>query len=212
MEKTQLDWNKNYGESREKVERWRHRGEAILEALFQSAEGKHVIELLRKGCRVLDIGSGEGYNSLYLAERYPVKTLGMDVSVDAVQRAKTCAEEKHLSESEFIVGDLRDATCMTEVANMLGNDVDKIGIAIDFRATQFLSDAEKDDFLNRISEMIIENGYYILEAFVPTEENRAAALTQEDVRRMYGRFFATVDTIPMNGTQVYVMKKEVAIE
>ena len=95
---------------------------------------------------------------------------------------------------------------------MLGNDVDKIGIAIDFRATQFLSDAEKDDFLNRISEMIIENGYYILEAFVPTEENRAAALTQEDVRRMYGRFFATVDTIPMNGTQVYVMKKEVAIE
>jgi ubiquinone/menaquinone biosynthesis C-methylase UbiE len=64
---------------------------------------------LTKGIRVLDLGCGSGRALNRLAELYPnARFSGMDLSPEAVERARSEASQKGLRNVEFIVRDLSD--------------------------------------------------------------------------------------------------------
>lgn len=65
--------------------------------------GEWLAQLFRDCERVLDVGCGQGYPSLYLA-RYLPEVVGIDVSGGQIQRAREAAEMLGLSNAAFEVG------------------------------------------------------------------------------------------------------------
>jgi 2-polyprenyl-3-methyl-5-hydroxy-6-metoxy-1,4-benzoquinol methylase len=86
-------------------------GQSVLSSLES-----HVLPLvpglsdrLACGIRVLDVGCGSGRIANRLAEIHPKSGfVGMDLSAEAVERARSEAEEKGLRNAEFLVRDLSD--------------------------------------------------------------------------------------------------------
>jgi cyclopropane-fatty-acyl-phospholipid synthase len=77
----------------------------------QLAKKRHVAAkvLLEPGHRVLDIGSGWGGLSLYLAEMTGAHVTGITLSTEQLQVSKARAEEKNLTRSaKFLLQDYRD--------------------------------------------------------------------------------------------------------
>ena len=86
-------------------------GQSVLSSLET-----HVLSLvpgltdrLAKGISVLDIGCGQGRILNRLAELYSnSRFTGMDISVEAIGKARTYASQKRLGNVEFVVRDLSD--------------------------------------------------------------------------------------------------------
>ncbi|WP_438276315.1 class I SAM-dependent methyltransferase [Nitrobacter sp.] len=79
----------------------------------QLAKKRHVAAkvLLEPGHRVLDIGSGWGGLSLYLAEMTGAHVTGITLSTEQLQVSKARAEEKNLTRSaKFLLQDYRDTS------------------------------------------------------------------------------------------------------
>lgn len=203
-----VGWQKHYEGSAEKVDRWRARGEKVMGEILQGGEGQRIEKLLQSGCLVFDVGSGEGYNSLRLSGQYPIRAIGVDVSGDATTKARAESERIGIDNAIFIEADIRTVFDTDEMKNTLAEGRNQFGMVLDFRSTQFLTDSEKEDFLDRVARNVDPEGYYLLEAFIPTKENAAVALSPEQVERIYGRHFDIVETIEMSGTRVYIMRRK----
>jgi ubiquinone/menaquinone biosynthesis C-methylase UbiE len=86
-------------------------GQSVLSALES-----HVVPLvpglagrLAAGIRVLDVGCGSGRIMIRLAEIYPnSRFVGVDLSAEAIQRARQEASGKRLRNAEFVAADLSD--------------------------------------------------------------------------------------------------------
>ena len=66
-------------------------------------------ERLKEGIRVLDLGCGRGQALLMMAESYPDSTFtGIDLSGEVVEHARAEADERGLSNVQFIQEDLAD--------------------------------------------------------------------------------------------------------
>ena len=84
-------------------------GQTVLSSLLE-----HIIPLLpnmeqklEQGIRVLDVGCGSGRAMNLLAKRFPnSKFVGIDLSIEAVNRAKQEARENALNNVKFVARDL----------------------------------------------------------------------------------------------------------
>jgi len=77
---------------------------------------------LAKGISVLDIGCGRGRILNRLAELYSnSRFTGMDISVEAIGKARADASQKHMANVEFVVRDLSDfgETAETEAFDLI---------------------------------------------------------------------------------------------
>jgi ubiquinone/menaquinone biosynthesis C-methylase UbiE len=85
------------------------------QSVLSSLEG-HILPLapgltdqLANGIRVLDVGCGRGLIMIRLAERYPSsKFIGMDLSLEAIEFARSLAAGKGLKNIDFSASDLSD--------------------------------------------------------------------------------------------------------
>jgi len=207
---TPVDWNEAYSHAQNKVTKWEKRGVGIFEMILENEEHKDIRALLESGCIVLDIGSGEGYNSMYLAEKYPVRTIGIDIANSAVEKAREQAKQRALDRCVFVKGDLRGIDSIPDIQKLIHKteDQEKVGVAFDFRTSQFLSDEEKTAFLDMLHSCMKSGAYYIMEAFRPTEDNKEVAMTQDHVSTVYGKYFRIMQVYENDGTNVYVMQKD----
>jgi ubiquinone/menaquinone biosynthesis C-methylase UbiE len=86
-------------------------GQSVLSSLES-----HVLPLvpgltdrLVEGIRILDIGCGRGRILNRLADQFPnSRFIGMDISVEAIGKARVDASQKRLQNAEFVVRDLSD--------------------------------------------------------------------------------------------------------
>jgi ubiquinone/menaquinone biosynthesis C-methylase UbiE len=170
---------------------------------------KHFIKWLRKtehvdldGLRVLDLGSGTGKNSLFLAERGSEVT-GIELSTTAVKIAEQRAQERGLF-AEFIEGSFGNKF------NFKDNGFDLI---IDVVSSMSLSDKERTKYLSECTRVLKPGGHmfvktlcvdgdknaqWLLEHYPGKEKNTYVmpetgiierVFSEEDIRSLYGEQF-----------------------
>src|SRR5262245_42511510 len=72
-------------------------------------DGAHVLQRLHSGMRVVDFGCGAGSLTLGLASIVaPGEVVGVDLSAEVIDRARTLADESGLCNVRFEVGNLEE--------------------------------------------------------------------------------------------------------
>lgn len=75
--------------------------------LHACVKGEFFVHVLKNCQRVLDVGCGEGWPSLYLARTIP-EVVGLDVSLEHIALAKNTAKLMGLKNAQFEVGDIEN--------------------------------------------------------------------------------------------------------
>jgi ubiquinone/menaquinone biosynthesis C-methylase UbiE len=85
---------------------------------YRAFEIEQIIEFVKDGSTVLDIGCGNGYSTILFAKRFPnVKILGIDYSPPMIEHA-TSALKKHrelMNRVSFRVGDVLDLSSQKDI-------------------------------------------------------------------------------------------------
>ena len=129
-------------------------------------------EKLADGARVLDIGCGIGWSSVYIAQAYPgASVLGVDLDEHSIDTAKKVAEEEGVGDR--VTFELRDVGTLSGA----GYDV----------ATMFemLHDLARPVDVLRVAREAVEPDGVVLVADEPTNDAYAGAADEEE-RRHYG--------------------------
>jgi ubiquinone/menaquinone biosynthesis C-methylase UbiE len=80
----------------------KHR-DVLIGEFLPAVENGELIDRLKHGLRVCDLGCGEGLALRLMAESFPAsRFVGIDISREAVERAKSKAEKKGLTNIEFV--------------------------------------------------------------------------------------------------------------
>lgn len=121
---------------------------------------KHFIKWLRKtkhvnleGLRVLDLGSGTGKNSLFLAERGSIVT-GIELSKTAVKIAKDRAKQRDLA-ANFIEGD---------IGSKLPFAKGSFDLLLDVVSSNSLTETERANYLSEINRVLKPGGFMFVKA------------------------------------------------
>ena len=133
---------------------------------------KHFVKWLRKtqhvdleGLRVLDLGSGTGKNSLFLAERGSI-VVGMELSKTALGLAQQRAHERQL-DAEFILGDIGQKFPLEN------NSVDLI---IDVVSSNSLNAKERATYIKEVKRVLKREGYMFVKALCKDGDKNAEYL------------------------------------
>jgi len=125
----------------------------------QLAKKRHLAAklLIRRGHRVLDIGSGWGGLSLYLAEIMGAKVTGVTLSTEQLQVSNARAAERNLTQSaKFLLEDYRDVSGPFDRIASVGM-FEHVGV--DFYETYF----------RRCAELLTDDGVMILHSIGRSE-------------------------------------------
>jgi 2-polyprenyl-3-methyl-5-hydroxy-6-metoxy-1,4-benzoquinol methylase len=83
----------------------------LLDDFLPSIAGGRLVERLKEGIRVCDLGCGEGVSLLLMARSFPgSRFLGMDLSEEAISVARKETKHQKLSNVEFIITDAATLT------------------------------------------------------------------------------------------------------
>lgn len=133
---------------------------------------KHFVRWLRKtqhvdltGQRVLDLGSGTGKNSFFLAERGS-EVVGVELSQTAVKIARRRAQEKRL-DVEFILGD---------IGQKLPFENNSFDLIIDVVSSNSLNDIERAVCIKEVKRMLRPNGFLYIKALCKDGDKNAGNL------------------------------------
>lgn len=136
---------------------------------------KHFVKWLRKdqkvdleGLRVLDLGSGTGKNSLFLAERGS-NVVGIELSKTAVRMAKERAEAREL-DAHFQTGDI-GTTIPYEDANF--------DVILDVVSSNSLTEAERRVYIKEMKRLLKPGGYVFVKALCKDGDKHALNLIEK---------------------------------
>ncbi|HEY0158700.1 MAG TPA: class I SAM-dependent methyltransferase [Thermoanaerobaculia bacterium] len=135
-----------------------------------------LVERLRAGIEVLDLGCGTGRATLLLAQRFPrSRFLGVDLSAPAIERARRDAARLRTPNVRF---ELRDAADLQER--------DRFGLAVTFDAIHDQANPQK--VLDNIYRSLRPSGVYIM------AEPDSSSLLHENFEHPLATLLYTVST------------------
>lgn len=136
---------------------------------------KHFVKWLRKnqhvdldGLRVLDLGSGTGKNSLFLAERGS-DIVGIELSKTAVRIAKERAEQRGLY-AHFQTGDI-GTTIPYEDASF--------DLILDVVSSNSLNEAERRVYVKEMKRLLKPSGHLFVKALCKDGDKHAVNLIEK---------------------------------
>lgn len=136
---------------------------------------KHFIKWLRKhqkveleGLKVLDLGSGTGKNSLFLAERGSIVN-GIELSTTAVKIAKERAMERQL-DAEFTEGDIgKKFLFQSKIFDLI----------IDVVSSNSLTQAERANYIKECNRVLKPSGFMFVKALCKDGDKNAENLIKK---------------------------------
>jgi SAM-dependent methyltransferase len=115
--------------------------------------------------RVLDLGSGTGKNSLYLAER-GATTTGFEISQTAITIARLRAAEKNLS-STFIERSFGET---------FPSDDNSYDLVLDIMSSNSLTEPERAVYLAEVARTLVPGGYFFVRLLALDGDKNAQTL------------------------------------
>ncbi len=119
------------------------------------------------GLKILDLGCGNGKNSLYIAEQGDGnEVFGVDISKTAIDHAHKLAAEKNVA-AKFLVGSIGatlpqgDNTCV---------------IALDVTSSNSLSEKEREIYLKETARVLKPGGHFFLRTLCKDGDTHAKTL------------------------------------
>ncbi|MGD9331018.1 MAG: class I SAM-dependent methyltransferase [Desulfobacterales bacterium] len=95
----------------------KHR-EVLVPIFLPSVEKGALVDRMKQGIRVCDLGCAEGVALMLMAQAYPRSAfVGLDISAEALQKARTAAETKGLNNVTFMH---QDAAALAATSDLAG--------------------------------------------------------------------------------------------
>ena len=136
---------------------------------------KHFVSWLRKtqhvsleGLRVLDLGSGTGKNSLFLADRGSIVT-GIELSKTAVKIATERAEQKNL-DVKFLEGD---------ISKKIPFPRNSFDLVLDVVSSNSLTEEERKNYLDEVDRVLKPSGFMYVKALCKDGDKNAEKLIKK---------------------------------
>jgi len=118
-----------------------------------------------KDLNILDLGSGNGKNSIYLAE-LGNQVAGLDISPTAVAMSQAAAKAKNIK-IDFQVGNIGQAYNLPTA----GYD-----LVIDVMSSNSLHESERDIYLSEVARVLKSGGYFFVRALCKDGDKHAKNL------------------------------------
>jgi len=127
---------------------------------FLKKQGVHV-----EGVKVLDLGSGTGRNSIYLAE-IGAKVMGVELSSVAISEAK-----KRTAEVSSNVSYMHKS-----MGEKLPFDDNSFDIALDVMSSNSLDENERDIYIKELNRVLKQEGWFYIKALCKDGDKNAQTL------------------------------------
>ncbi len=163
-------------------------------------------EVALEGLQVLDLGSGNGKNSIYLAEKGN-NVIGIELSPTAVAMAKQRAEELDV-DAQFRIGDIGQPYPFKDAS---------FDLILDIMSSNSLNEAERAMYLKEMHRVLRPGGHIIYRGLCKDTDKNATALvkkfpgpehdtyimptigltervfTREDFTKLYSQYFTILE-------------------
>lgn len=166
--KGQAFWNEEYreaghfalsekqSEDLEKFTRW-----------LQREYGNSVLNVM---ATVLDLGTGNGRNILWLAETFGIRGTGYDISTEAIKQAKQRA----------LVNDLKVSFEARSIGGALTVPDESQTVVLDMMTSHFLKKEERLNLINEIHRVLKPGGFLFYKTFLLDEDRHAHRMIKEN--------------------------------
>lgn len=166
-----------------------------LEKFARWLERETKREYLNPLSKVLDIGTGNGRNLIYLSETYGLRGVGIDISETGIAEAKKTVGALPI---EFSVGSME---------NPLPVPDQSITIALDMMTSHFLKKAGREQLRAEILRVLKPNGWLFFKSFCADEDMHTKRLLSEHAADEEGAYIH-----PEIGVYEYVWTEDAAKE
>jgi len=168
-------WNKEYAQATHLALSEEHSED--LEKFTRFLQRKSGKEFLNVTRRFVDIGCGNGRNSIFLAREFGMHGLGYDASREAIAQARTLLNTRHPMSGvkegpqiEFAVRDLRAPIPLPDAS---------VTIALDMMASHVLKRAEREALRAEILRALKPGGWLFFKTFLRDGDKNAEELLRE---------------------------------
>lgn len=135
---------------------------------LQKEYGKDV---LRPEVFVLDAGTGNGRNLLWLNNEFRIRGLGFDISDEGIARAKVgAAKQQWGSKLEFKVQSISDPVPLAD---------ESVDIVLDMMSSHFLKNEERKKFFDEIARVLKPQGVLFFKSFYAERDSHTKELLEK---------------------------------
>ncbi len=116
-----------------------------------------------KGKKVLDIGCGNGVQSIYLSNNYsPEHVIGVDINSDSISIAKDEKKNNKIKKVDFYIDNAQD------LINIKDNSIDVI---VNIESAFHYPD--KKSFIKEVSRVLKPNGHFLIADILTTKKGKS---------------------------------------
>lgn len=166
MSKHQQFWNKEYKTSEHLM--LSDEPAEDLEKFCRWLERNHGKKYLNVTTRVLDVGSGNGRNLIYLSQNYGMRGIGYDISSEGVKIAVRASEGLPI---------VYTARSIEGSLDLPDNSVD---IVLDMMTSHFLKEKEREALRAEILRVLKPGGWLFFKSFLAEEDMHVKRLLKEN--------------------------------
>ena len=139
-------------------------------------------DAFRPGLTVLDLGTGNGRNLLYLCERFGMNGVGFDISEEGIKQARQSFEKQNLGGQAQKAGEnMKDKVKfdIRSIADPFLLEDESVDIVLDMMASHFLKEDNRKDYLKELLRVLKPGGYLFFKSFYAPGDMHAKKLIKE---------------------------------
>lgn len=178
-------WEKEYKDKKRGIFTLSENPSEDLEKFTRWMERNFGRKFLNPLSSVLDIGCGNGRNLVYLAQNFGTKGVGIDISSEAISRAKNLSaglpisyEVKNISKGIPFIADKSQT------------------IVLDMMVSHYLKEEDRDHLVSEIHRVLKPDGWFFWKTFLLDGDTHAERLLKESPAGESGTYIHPIIKLP----------------